>query len=63
MKRKKKAKLLENTKTTESFVVTSEDGIIQRIGNGTVMQPKVKFSEKSTNWFDDSTLLQKQTQD
>lgn len=63
MKNKKNVKPLENTKATESFVVTSEDGIIQRIGNGTIMQPRVRFSGKSTKWFDDSTLLKNQTQD
>ena len=55
----KEHKDLKNTRVTGTFGVTSENGVICKIGNSTILQPKVQFSGKPMKWFDDSKLLKK----
>lgn len=60
MRKRKENKDLENTKVTGTFVVETDHGVVSKVGNSTIMQPKVKFSGKPMKWFDDTKLLKKQ---
>lgn len=60
MRKRKENKDLENTKVTGAFVVKTDHGVVNNVGNSTILQPKVKFSGKPMKWFDDSKLLKKQ---
>lgn len=58
-----KGEVAGNTRAVETFAVKTEHGTIKSIGNGAVIQPRVKFSGKPMKWFDDSKLLKKNNQD
>ena len=42
---------------TVSFATVKKNGVITKIGNSTVQQPKINFNGGSVKWFDDSKLL------
>lgn len=48
-------------KQTIQFVTVNQDNAIQRIGKSTLTQPKSHYENipKATEWFDDSTLIKK----
>lgn len=46
-------------KQTVKFVVETNNGIVNRIGKSTIMQPPINFKGGSVKWFDDSRLIKK----
>ena len=42
---------------TVSFATVKKNGVITKIGNSTVQQPKINFKGGSVEWFDGSKLL------
>ena len=48
-------------KQTIQFATVKQDNVIQRIGKSTLTQPKSHYENipKATKWFDDSTLIKK----
>lgn len=46
-------------KQTIQFAVQSKNGVVQRVGKSTILQPKTNFKGGSVKWFDDSKLIKK----
>ena len=46
-------------KQTIQFAVQSKNGVVQRVGKSTILQPKTNFKGGSVKWFDDNKLLKK----
>lgn len=42
---------------TVDFATVKKNGVITKIGNSTIQQPKTNFKGGSVKWFDDSRLL------
>lgn len=41
------------------FAVQSKNGVIQRIGRSSILQPQTNYKGRGTKWFDDSKLLKR----
>lgn len=41
-------------------VVKDSNGVVQKIGKSSILQPKPCFCGKSTKWFDDTKLMRKE---
>ena len=46
-------------KQTIQFAVTKNKNEIQRIGRGSILQPKTNYNGKGTKWFDDEKLIKR----
>ena len=45
-------------KQTVEFATVIKNGVVQKIGKSSILQPKTNYSGKgSTKWFDDSKLI------
>ena len=44
-------------KETLQFVVEAKNGVVERVGKGSVSKPDTSFDHKGIKWFDDSKLL------
>lgn len=40
------------TQTIE-FAVESKNGVVQRVGKSTILQPKINFKGSSIKWYED----------
>jgi len=49
-------------KQTIQFAVQSKDGVIQRVGKSTILQPKPNFKGDSVKWLPDKPKQKKQIQ-
>lgn len=44
-------------KQTTQFATVTKNGVIQKVGRSTILQPKTNYQGKGTKWFDDTKLL------
>lgn len=44
-------------KCTNQFAVETQNKVIQRIGRGSILQPKTNYNGKGTKFFDDTKLI------
>lgn len=50
-------------KQTLQFVTVSKNGVVDKIGRSSILQPKVNYKpQRETKWFDESKLLKKNRQ-
>lgn len=47
-------------KQTIQFAVESKNGVIEKVGKSTILQPQTNFKGGAVKWFDDSKLLKKE---
>lgn len=47
-------------KQTIQFATITKNGVVQRVGKSTIVQPAIKYDGRSTKWFDDSKLIRKE---
>lgn len=50
-------------KQSIQFATVKQDNIIQRVGRSILTQPKSHYEDisKTTKWFDDSTIIKKES--
>lgn len=47
-------------KQTINFAVSTQNGVVQRIGASTILQPKPQFKGGSVKWYEDKKKADKQ---
>ena len=47
-------------KQTIEFAVQTSNGVVQKVGKSSILQPKTNYTGKGTKWFDDSQLIKKE---
>ena len=40
-------------KQTVQFAVESKNGVVQRVGKSTILQPRTNFKDGSIKWYED----------
>ena len=46
-------------KTAMEFATVTKNGVVQKVGRSTILQPQSHYTGKKTKWFDDSKLITK----
>lgn len=47
-------------KQTIQFATVTKNGVVQKVGKSTILQPTINYDGRSTKWFDDSKLIRKE---